>query len=285
MRQDSTTGPHHLSPLALALVVGLAGFAADSPSSPPGATAGEAPGMSMNHAGMDMTPAAMNGMVTDFYAAHPAHGASTTAAPVDSFTAANFIFELNGGGTAGQVDTAKINQGQTILWKWVTGTHTVTNGTGAADVNAGLLFDAPLTSTALTFSYQFDTPGTYPFFCRVHEGLNMKGVVVVKSLAGVPSPGDPGRNLGFLDPPWPNPTRGTASFRFALARDGRARAIVYDLEGRRVAVPLDLDMTAGTHSASWDGLTSSGARAPAGVYVLRLEVPGASQTRLLTVER
>jgi plastocyanin len=72
-----------------------------------------------------------------------------------------------------------IQVGDTVMWTHSAGSHTVTNGTGAADVNAGVLFDAPLTAANPTFQYVFNTPGTVPYFCRPHEGLGMKGTITV----------------------------------------------------------------------------------------------------------
>ncbi len=82
-------------------------------------------------------------------------------------------------------DTLYIAAGDIVIWSWTSGSHTVTNGTGAADPNAGSLFDASLNSVNPTVQYTFTTPGTVPYFCRPHEGLGMKGVVFV--LAPVPA--------------------------------------------------------------------------------------------------
>jgi plastocyanin len=82
-------------------------------------------------------------------------------------------------------DTLYIGVGDTVIWSWASGPHTVTNGTGAIDPNVGNLFDAPLDSGNPTFQYTFTSPGTVPYFCRIHEGSGMKGVVFV--LAPVPT--------------------------------------------------------------------------------------------------
>jgi hypothetical protein len=107
-------------------------------------------------------------------------------------------------------------------------------------------------------------------------------VVVVKSLLSV----DPvaGVGLGFTRAPWPNPTRGTTAFRFALDRPGRARADVFDVRGGHVATVLDRVLTAGSWEAAWDGRAASG-RAQAGVYYLRLVLPGRTESRSIVVAR
>lgn len=68
----------------------------------------------------------------------------------------------------------------------------------------------------------------------------------------------------------PNPFSSHTSVSFSLPGPGRAELALYDVAGRRVR---DLDggrFAAGTHSAVWDGTTTSGARVPAGVYLVRL---------------
>jgi glucose/arabinose dehydrogenase/plastocyanin len=90
----------------------------------------------------------------------------------------NFRFDADDNdGT--QVDTVIISVGDTVRWIWKGGVHTVTSGDGAADPEAGDLFDAPINGSNQNFSFTFTEAGTFPYFCRPHEGLNMKGVIVV----------------------------------------------------------------------------------------------------------
>ena len=148
--------------------------------------AAESHGMSMP---MAMTAADMKRRLAEWYAVHPAHGASVAAAPVDSFTAAGFRFDRDHNAST-VIDTAHITQGDAIKFKWVSGVHTVTSGTGALDPNVGLLFDQSLADATENFSFTFNTPGTFPFFCVFHELSNMKGVVVVSAPLSAPASGD-----------------------------------------------------------------------------------------------
>ncbi|HEV8479409.1 MAG TPA: plastocyanin/azurin family copper-binding protein [Candidatus Eisenbacteria bacterium] len=204
------------------------------------------------------------------------------AAPADTFTASGLQFDTDQKpGT--QVDTAFVNVGQTILWRDLAGIHTVTNGTGSLDPAAGTLFDADLTLDSDTFEFQFTQAGTFPFFCRVHESSNMRGVVVVTDPVAVgPLPGR--QVIGFASEPEPNPTRHGVSFRLAMPTAGRAVVRVYDARGQLIAVPFDRELGAGVWSVTWDGSTAGGGRAKSGVYFLRLVVPGdqASRSVVLT---
>ena len=92
-------------------------------------------------------------------------------------TAATFVID--------QTDTTwvpadiTIVAGDTVEWHWSSLIHTVTSGTGAADPNAGALFDAPLDAANPVFSYTFTVVGDVSFFCRPHEGVGMTGMVHV----------------------------------------------------------------------------------------------------------
>ncbi len=81
----------------------------------------------------------------------------------------------------------------------------------------------------------------------------------------------------------PNPTRGSATLRFSLPAAGAVRAEVLDLGGRRLWARAER-LAAGAHAWTWDGTTSSGDRAGAGLYFVRLVTPwGMRGTRLVVL--
>jgi len=202
----------------------------------------------------------------------------TDAAPADTFTATGTQFDTDhNSGT--QVDTAYVTTGQSVLWHDLAGIHTVTNGTGSLDPAAGTLFDADLNIDADTFTFQFTQAGIYPFFCRVHEGFNMRGIVVVTDASVAVGQGPARQAIGFASEPEPNPTRHGVSFRIAMPTAGRAVVRVFDARGQLVAVPFDRDLGAGVWNVTWDGSTAGGGRAKSGVYFLRLVVPGDQANR------
>jgi hypothetical protein len=79
---------------------------------------------------------------------------------------------------------------------------------------------------------------------------------------------------------YPNPSRDLINFLFSIPADGRVIVSVYDLSGRRIAVPVDSELTAGRHEVAWscDGV-------PSGVYLYRLETDRGSLTKRLVVGR
>lgn len=226
--------------------------------------------------GAPMTDEAMARWVREFYETNPIvrPAAAAGPTPVATFRALSSAFDLVGSPSGTPVDTAFIMVGETVLWQRLIGIHTVTNGASSLDPQAGVLFDVPLDAGNPAFDYTFNQAGTFPFFCRPHEGLNMRGVVVVEAPVGVtPLTGTSG-TIGFTSELAPNPSRQGTSFRFALRDPGRARAVVIDAAGRKVAEVLARDLAPGTYGATWDGNDRTGRRASPGVYFVHLELPG-----------
>jgi hypothetical protein len=77
----------------------------------------------------------------------------------------------------------------------------------------------------------------------------------------------------------PNPFNPHTTIPFALTEPGRARLAVYDLAGRLVRVLVDARVTAGAHTASWDGTNAAGDAVGSGVYLYRLEAGRSTETR------
>jgi len=87
-----------------------------------------------------------------------------------------------------------------------------------------------------------------------------------------------------LGPLMPNPARGPARIAFAVAYEARVRLTVHDVSGREVAVLADGVLPAGRHQAVWSGRLTDGPAA-AGVYFVRLEVPGRHFVRRAVLAR
>lgn len=80
----------------------------------------------------------------------------------------------------------------------------------------------------------------------------------------------------------PNPARGPAAVRFDLPIGGAVSLAVYDVAGRAVRTLADGEpFEAGRHGRNWDGATSAGIRAPAGVYFVKMTAPGGTRTQTL----
>ncbi|MEZ5064770.1 MAG: FlgD immunoglobulin-like domain containing protein [bacterium] len=77
-----------------------------------------------------------------------------------------------------------------------------------------------------------------------------------------------------LAAPSPNPFVERTTISFRVPRAGIATVDVYDVSGRRLRTLASGPVAEGTHDVVWDGLTSAGVPAPAGVYFVRLTSPG-----------
>ncbi len=83
----------------------------------------------------------------------------------------------------------------------------------------------------------------------------------------------------------PNPFREVSAIRYGLSRAGRVRIEVLDVSGRRVRALVSDVQGGGDHAVTWDGTDDSGAPAPAGLYVVRLEAEQRTLTRRLLLAR
>lgn len=68
-----------------------------------------------------------------------------------------------------------IDRGQTVRWRNTTSTfHTVTPDGHTA------FAERQTNAVGQTFQTRFDTPGRYEYHCAPHEGLGMRGVIIVR---------------------------------------------------------------------------------------------------------
>lgn len=88
-----------------------------------------------------------------------------------------------------------------------------------------------------------------------------------------------------LAPAYPNPFRSATRIDYAVARPGPVDVSVFDITGRRVATLYRGTAAAGAHSVSWDGRTTDGQPAPAGVYRAVLQTAAGRESRSLVLAR
>ncbi|MGD9890939.1 MAG: ScyD/ScyE family protein [Dehalococcoidia bacterium] len=102
-----------------------------------------------------------------------------------------------------------IAAGTTVTWtQRDTAPHTVTSGS-PGDPDAGALFDSPRLSQGETFSFTFDTPGTYSYFCIIHPRM-LGAVEVTGAATGAPptTPAPPATTTPAAPPPQAPPMLG-----------------------------------------------------------------------------
>lgn len=105
--------------------------------------------------------------------------------------------------------------------------------------------------------------------------IELSGTAVPEG--GVSAPSEDGLSIE------PNPAREGTTIRLQAARAGAATVAIYNLQGALVR-RIDLGMVSdGEHRVRWDGRTTQGVRANAGVYFCRVETADAIRVRKIAV--
>lgn len=79
---------------------------------------------------------------------------------------------------------------------------------------------------------------------------------------------------------YPNPFNPSTAISFTMPAPGRARVVVCDVLGREVAVLLDGELDAGTHTLSWEARSFA-----SGVYLCRFSAGGTGGTIKMLLTR
>ncbi len=91
-------------------------------------------------------------------------------------------------------DTVTVAPGTTVEWQNNDKvSHTVTSG-NPSDNQTGTIFDSSLIAAGKDFTFTFNNPGTYNYFCQVHPW--MTGQVIVSASASMPSGSMSGMSSG-----------------------------------------------------------------------------------------
>jgi len=86
-----------------------------------------------------------------------------------------------------------------------------------------------------------------------------------------------------LSPVVPNPVHGMSRFSFALPREADIRLSVHDVQGRERLLLANGSFAAGRHTLEWNAQGSNAL--DAGLYFVRLQVPGRTITHRFTVTK
>jgi flagellar hook assembly protein FlgD len=81
-----------------------------------------------------------------------------------------------------------------------------------------------------------------------------------------------------------SPLGGAPAVVLQLAAPVAARVDVFDVQGRRLVTLADRSFAAGTNVLVWDGRDASGARAPRGLYFVRMSTPARVSTARFFLE-
>ncbi len=70
---------------------------------------------------------------------------------------------------------------------------------------------------------------------------------------------------------YPNPFNPATNIEFTLRKAGKVTLTVYDLTGQKVKTLVNKKMSAGSHTAVWNGMNEMGQKVSSGAYFYRLE--------------
>jgi plastocyanin len=73
--------------------------------------------------------------------------------------------------------TVRLKVGQSVRWTWAGGEHNVVSG---SECTPDGRFKSGAPQAGGSFERQFDTAGTFPYYCENHCSMGMKGEVVVE---------------------------------------------------------------------------------------------------------
>jgi hypothetical protein len=83
----------------------------------------------------------------------------------------------------------------------------------------------------------------------------------------------------------PNPFTVSTEIAYALPNAAHLELGVYDVSGRKVATLAQGTELAGRHVVRWDGRNATGRPLPAGIYFVRLDLPGHQEARKIVLAR
>ncbi len=108
-----------------------------------------------------------------------------------SFATVHVIQTGTGAGTSfSPASITNVHPGDTVMWKWTSGTHTTTSKPGGIPGTA-LAWNHTIASANDSFMYVPTVTGPYNYKCTPHEGMGMVGsfnVVPATSVASVAAP-------------------------------------------------------------------------------------------------
>ena len=100
-------------------------------------------------------------------------------------TAATVMVDVAPGGHFFLPDSVTIQAGDTVMWTWKDGGHSVTSGYPGQPSG---MFDSGVRSAGFTFSFTFQNAGTFLYYCTPHGACcGMTGVVTVAAATPTPT--------------------------------------------------------------------------------------------------
>jgi hypothetical protein len=165
-----------------------------------------------------------------------------------------------------------ISVGDTVVWRNDEGIHNV-----EADDNS--FTSGPPAAAPWTFKHVFKAKGVNPYFCIVHLGQGMTGVVNVMDPVSVSD-----QNLVVskfeLEQNYPNPFNPSTVIKYKTAERRNVTLTVYNSIGKEISTLLNEVKPKGTFTIEFDG-----SNLPSGIYYFRLQAGTFTDTKKMVLLR
>ena len=173
-----------------------------------------------------------------------------------------------------QSDT--ITVGDSVRWT----NNGVVPHTSTSDTK--VLWDSGTLNSGESFTFQFNSFGSYPYHCEFHP--SMAGTIVVLSTDVKDETGDREKPSEFaLSQNYPNPFNQTTKIEFTLSKSCFVSLNIYDILGRKVRTLVSEHLSSGYKSVLWDGKNDSGKDAASGIYFYQMRVGDFTETKKLVL--
>ena len=171
-------------------------------------------------------------------------------------------------------NTTTINAGDMVTWTVASGSaaHTITSGSNCTSDGK---FDSGNKKAGETFSFTFNTVGTYPYFCSYHCSMGMVGTVVVTAKTGLRQATEAA--LAELKS-YPNPFSSEVTLSYTLPKAAEMSIVITDVTGKTVQVI--------SHTAA-EGLNTEKINVstlPKGMYIAKLSTEGTTSKGIILVK-
>ena len=164
-------------------------------------------------------------------------------------------------------DTLNISQGDSVLWVNVTAIgHTTTSGMNGVPDG---YWDSGSMAQNDSFAFQFDSVGSFAYYCTPHWALGMVGFIIVDPVGVQEYEQNAPSDIDFGNA-YPNPFTGTTVINYSLNAPRRVQVGIFNAAGQKVRVLTDGRVSEGMHTVQWDGRDGQGNELAAGAYFVQV---------------
>ena len=166
--------------------------------------------------------------------------------------------------------TATLNLGDMITWTWSDGNHTTTS----VNIPEGApMWDQPINSSSVSYSYTPSVAGTYTYECSIHATMGMIAAFTVVD----PTPVSEAE--ARIDFDVTVPVTGYLKVDYYISEDGMMSLRLFDLVGREVKSLVEGNYQSGEFTRQFDV-----ASLKKGIYIVSMHVNNSTLTKKIYLQ-